>query len=118
MRSLLAIALGYGLIVLLVAVKFEVLKRRHPGAFTSKPWLAGIVATDGLSAFAGGYSMALIAGQRAWLHAGIMLAILVPLGIALAVKNAGREPLWFQASVQVALAGGILSGAWLFESLS
>lgn len=113
MRSLAAIVVGYVVLAFLIGVKFALLQQVAPAAFISMSGLLFILITDGLSAAAGGFTTAAMARTRPMAHAATLAAIMIPLGIANAIMNSGREPLWFQIAVLVTIAAGVPLGAWL-----
>jgi hypothetical protein len=113
MRSVLAVVVGYVVLATLVAAKFAFLQRFVPTAFSDPGWLALVVLTDGLSAMLGGYVLAVLVRTRQVAHALALVAILVPLGIANALMNAGQEPIWFQLATLAAMLSALPIGAWL-----
>jgi len=113
MRSVVGVVLGYVVLGALIGLKFAVLQQYVPSAFTDPGWLAFIVLTDALSALLGGYVLASVVRRRPIFHALALVAVLVLLGAANAVANAGQEPLWFQLATLAALSGALPLGAWL-----
>ena len=113
MRSVLAVLAGYAVMAALIGIKFVTLQEYLPHAFTEMRGLLFIIGTDALSAAAGGYVLALLVARRPVAHAVALAAILVPLGIANAIANAGLEPTWFQIATVTALAVSVPLGAWL-----
>jgi hypothetical protein len=113
MRSLAAVVAGYIVLAVLIGLKFALLQQVAPAMFTGVAGLLFILATDALSAAAGGFTTAAVAPARPMAHGAALAAIMVPLGIANAVMNAGQEPLWFQVAVLATIAVTVPLGALL-----
>lgn len=114
-QSVLAVVLGYAVMVILLTIVQEGLFGGIEYGVT--PWLSLGIA-GGLSVLCGtggGLVSAATAGRRPYLHAGAMGVLVIIETTALLITRDATAPLWFDLLASASLIGGILAGAWLFR---
>ena len=118
-RSLGGIILGFFTIVILVLVTTPVAVRlvlKDPSQRPTAPYLAVNLLFGLLSAAAGGWVAAHVAGRAPLLHASILGGIILALGVWTAAQGGAvraGQPIWYAWTLPfVGAAGAVVGGAW------
>lgn len=118
-RSLGGIILGFFTIVVLVLVTTPVavkLLLKDPAGRPTAPYLVVNLLFGLLSAAAGGWVAAHVAGRAPLVHAGILGGIILALGLWTAAQGGAAragQPTWYAWTLPfVGAAGAVVGGAW------
>lgn len=108
-RSILAIFLGFLTVLVastLFAIVVGVISRGHPNTIAIEFAML-------FGALAGGGVTAVIAPDRGVLHAAVLSFIIMITAIAGVLTEHSRTPAWYELSVAIVTAAGIVIGAML-----
>jgi hypothetical protein len=111
-RSIISIVSGYvifGVAVLLLWIAFGY----RPHSVPPTGFLVFSVFCECLFALGSGYVVALIARRRELLHAGILTAIFVVLGLLSVLVPMNKLPLWVNLTTIFPTSPCILLGGWI-----
>ena len=117
-RSLGGIILGFFTIVILVLVTTPVavkLLLKDPASRPTAPYLAVNLLFGLVSAAAGGWVAAHVAGRAPLVHAGILGGMILLLGLWTAAQGGAvrsGQPQWYAWTLPFVGAAGALAGGW------
>ena len=118
-RSLGGIILGFFTIVVLVLVTTPIavkLLLKDPAGRPTGPYLAANLIFGMLSAAAGGWVAAHVAGRAPLVHAGILGGLILALGLWTAAQGGAAragQPQWYGWTLPfVGAVGAVLGGSW------
>ena len=114
-RSIGSVIVGY-LVFALSAVAFFQLSGQPPHAQAPLPIMIASILVGIVSAFAGGYLAARLAGRRPFAH-GIAVALILALGASVSlVSTMGHGAIWSQVAALLLMAPSAAIGGWIRKS--
>jgi cyanate permease len=116
-RSVLAVAMGYITLVILVILTFTILAAVVPEMLNqkdpSREFLLITLIAGWLSAVPAGFLTALLAKENECKHAGMLLVVIMLLGFITLLLEDGAKPLWWHVGMIFGVIPFAFLGVWV-----